>query len=57
MSLTDSLTTKTVWCSRSVHLSITRKLLEAGKLLDLLISDHIILTKRGCFSFGDEGLL
>lgn len=38
-------------------LSITRKLVEAGKLLDLLILDHIILTKRGYFSFGDEGLL
>lgn len=38
-------------------LTITRKLVEAGKLLDLLILDHIILTKRGYFSFGDEGLL
>ena len=38
-------------------LAITRKLVEAGKLLDLLILDHIILTKRGYFSFGDEGLL
>ena len=38
-------------------LAITRKLVETGKLLDLLILDHIILTKRGYFSFGDEGLL
>jgi len=38
-------------------LTITRKLVEAGKLLDLLILDHIILTKTGYFSFGDEGLL
>jgi len=38
-------------------LSLTRRLVEAGKLLDLLILDHIILTKRGYFSFGDEGLL
>lgn len=38
-------------------LVLTRRLVEAGKLLDLLIWDHIILTKRGYFSFGDEGLL
>ena len=38
-------------------LTLTRRLVEAGKLLDLLILDHIILTKRGYFSFGDEGLL
>ena len=38
-------------------LILTRRLVEAGKLLDLLILDHIILTKRGYFSFGDEGLL
>ncbi|WP_442592260.1 hypothetical protein ACSBL2_00380 [Pedobacter sp. AW31-3R] len=36
---------------------MTRKLLEAGKLPDLLILDHIILTKCGDFSFGDEGLI
>lgn len=38
-------------------LTLTRRLVEAGKLLDLLILGHIILTKRGYFSFGDEGLL
>ncbi|RZL09095.1 MAG: DNA repair protein [Pedobacter sp.] len=38
-------------------LTLTRRLVEAGKLLDLLILDHIILTKRGYFSFGDEGLI
>jgi len=38
-------------------LILTRRLVEAGKLLDLLILDHIILTKRGYFSFGDEGLM
>ncbi|MES2456270.1 MAG: JAB domain-containing protein [Bacteroidota bacterium] len=38
-------------------LTLTRRLVEAGKLLDLLILDHIIITKRGYFSFGDEGLM
>jgi DNA repair proteins len=37
-------------------LSLTRKLKEAGNPLDLLILDHIILTKQGYFSFKDEGL-
>lgn len=36
---------------------LTRRLVEVGKLLDLSVLDHIILTKRGYFSFGDEGLL
>ncbi|CAM4212052.1 DNA repair protein radc [Pedobacter westerhofensis] len=38
-------------------LTMTKRLVEAGKLLDLMILDHIILTKRDYFSFGDEGLL
>jgi len=38
-------------------LQMTRKLAEVGRLLDLMVLDHIILTKRGYFSFGDEGLL
>jgi len=38
-------------------LSLTRRLVEAGKLLDLLILDHLILTKQGYFSFRDEGFL
>jgi len=38
-------------------LSLTRRLVEAGKLLDLQILHHIILTKRSYLSFGDKGLL
>jgi len=38
-------------------ISITRKLVEAGKLLDLFVLDHIIITKEGYYSFGDEGLI
>jgi len=37
--------------------SITRKLLSGGKLLDITIEDHIIITENGYFSFSDEGLL
>lgn len=35
----------------------TRKLEEAGKLLDLPIIDHLIISSEGYYSFADEGLL
>ena len=38
-------------------LTLTKRLVEAGKLLDLLILDHIILTKQSYFSFKDQGLI
>jgi len=36
---------------------ITRKLKEAGKQLDILVLDHVIVTERSYFSFADEGIL
>lgn len=36
---------------------LTRKMVEFGKFIDLLILDHLILTDNGYFSFADEGLL
>jgi DNA repair protein RadC len=38
-------------------LTITRNLVEAGKLLDLQVLDHLIITSNGYYSFGDEGLI
>jgi DNA repair protein RadC len=38
-------------------ITITKKLEAAGKLLDLLIIDHIIITSLGYLSFQDEGLM
>jgi DNA repair protein RadC len=38
-----------------IHL--TRKLKEAGLLLDLPVLDHLIISSEGYFSFADEGLL
>ena len=38
-------------------IGITRKLLSAGKLLDIIIDDHIIITENGYFSFSDEGMM
>ncbi len=37
--------------------SLTRKFVEAGKILDVHILDHIIVTKDGYTSFADEGEL
>ncbi len=37
--------------------SITNKLKEAGKTMDIPVLDHIIITDEGYFSFADEGLL
>lgn len=38
-----------------IHL--TNKLKEAGKLLDIQVLDHIIVTTEGYYSFADEGVL
>ena len=38
-------------------IALTRKMKEAGVLLDLPVLDHLILTSEGYFSFADEGLL
>ena len=38
-------------------ISITQKINEAGKLLDIELLDHLILTQNNFFSFKDEGLL
>ena len=36
---------------------LTRKLQEAGKLLDLLVMDHLIITSETHYSFADNGML
>jgi DNA repair protein RadC len=38
-------------------ITLTRKLNEAGKLLEIQLLDHIILTTEGYYSFADEGFL
>lgn len=38
-------------------LEITRRLIEAGKILDIKVLDHVIITKDGRFSFKDKGLI
>ncbi len=36
---------------------ITKKCVQAGKFLDLVVMDHIIITRYSYFSFSDEGIL
>ena len=36
---------------------ITKKCVEAGKFLDLVVMDHVIVTRYSYFSFAEEGLL
>jgi len=38
-------------------ISLTDKLRAAGKLLDIQVLDHIIVTQSGHFSFADEGMM
>lgn len=37
--------------------SITKRLKEASKILDLNLLDHLIITKEGYYSFSDNGIL
>ncbi len=35
---------------------LTKRLREAGRLLDIIVADHLIITDDGFFSFADEGM-
>jgi DNA repair protein RadC len=35
---------------------ITQKVKSAGKIIDILVYDHIIITSEGYYSFADEGI-
>ena len=38
-------------------INLTRKLRDAGQLLDIPVLDHVIFTNSSYFSFADEGIL
>lgn len=38
-------------------IDLTKKLYQAGKILDIIVFDHLIITDDGFLSFADEGLL
>ncbi|WP_428329070.1 RadC family protein [Mucilaginibacter sp.] len=37
-------------------ITLTKRLVEAGKLLEIKILDHLIITDEGYYSFADEGI-
>lgn len=37
--------------------NLTEKIKEGGKLLDIAVLDHLIITEEGYYSFADEGLI
>ena len=38
-------------------IDMTKKIVEAGKMLDIKVLDHIIVAEKGYYSFADEGLI
>jgi DNA repair protein RadC len=36
---------------------LTKKLVEGGRMMDLLVVDHLIITDKGYYSFADESLI
>jgi DNA repair protein RadC len=38
-------------------IALTKKLREAGKILEIQVLDHLIVTSEGYYSFADEGLI
>lgn len=38
-------------------INLTKKLKDGGKLLDIAVLDHVIVTNEGHYSFADEGIL
>jgi DNA repair protein RadC len=38
-------------------IDLTKRMKEGGKLLEMLVLDHVIITTDGYFSFADEGLI
>lgn len=36
---------------------LTKKLISAGKFLDIKVLDHLIMTTEGYYSFADEGIM
>jgi DNA repair protein RadC len=44
-------------CPSEEDKRVTKKFVEAGKLLDIAVLDHLIVTTDSYFSFADEGLI
>lgn len=38
-------------------MDITKKMVDAGKMVDIQVLDHVIITRKGYYSFADQGML
>lgn len=38
-------------------IQLTKKIVDGGKMLDIRVLDHVIISERGYFSFADEGMI
>jgi DNA repair protein RadC len=38
-------------------IALTKRLCECGRMMDIMVRDHLIITDKGYYSFGDEGLI
>jgi DNA repair protein RadC len=41
----------------NADIQLTRKIAEGGKLLDIVVSDHLIISLESYYSFADEGMI
>lgn len=41
----------------AADIALTKKMVEAGKMLDMPVLDHVIITEDDYYSFADEGLI
>jgi DNA repair protein RadC len=41
----------------TADIQLTKNIVEAGKVLEITVLDHIIVTQHGFYSFADEGLI
>lgn len=41
----------------NADIDLTKKLKECGKIMDLTLLDHLIVSERGYYSFADEGVI
>jgi DNA repair protein RadC len=41
----------------SADIELTRKIVEAGKVLDVRVMDHVVVSSESYYSFADEGML
>jgi len=40
-----------------LDIDLTKKIANAGRMLDINVLDHLIITNEGYYSFADEGVI